>query len=229
MAHLSSISSSRVLFRTLSISRTKRHIHTTYPSASVLRLDEMTGTWVVFASNRSDRPQQTAGSSSLRNIPVADLPSKVDSCPFCVGNEHLTPNTLLQVGDVRVVPNKYPAVSPPADDIKSRMCGNHAPFTDQLLLNNEVDAVGYHEVVIESPHHNAHIASSEGHDHARDLLTAFRDRGRAHREVEGFSIEHTVWSDRRCVARSSPQSNYFDACCTGRGQAATDIGNGILC
>ena len=193
MAHLSSILSTRVLFRTLSITCTKRQLHATHPSSSVLRLDEMTGTWVVFASNRSDRPQQTAGSSSLRNTPVADLPSKVDSCPFCVGNEHLTPDTLLRVGNLRVVPNKYPAVSPPADDTKSRMCGNHAPFTDQVLLNNEVGAVGYHDVVIESPHHNAHIASSEGHDHARDLLTAFRDRGRAHREVEGFSIEHTVW------------------------------------
>lgn len=199
MMHLSSISSARPFARLLipsSPSCTKRQLHAARPSAaSVLRLDEMTGTWVVFAPNRSDRPQQTSGSSYLRNTAVADLPSKVDSCPFCIGNEHLTPDTLLRVGDVRVVPNKYPAVSPPVinDMTRSRICGNHAPFTDQVLLNNQVDAMGYHEVVIESPHHNAHIASSEGHDHARDLLTAFRDRGRAHREVEGFPIEHTVW------------------------------------
>eukprot|EP00562_Extubocellulus_spinifer_P021176 CAMPEP_0178612720 /NCGR_PEP_ID=MMETSP0698-20121128/1273_1 /TAXON_ID=265572 /ORGANISM="Extubocellulus spinifer, Strain CCMP396" /LENGTH=415 /DNA_ID=CAMNT_0020251391 /DNA_START=90 /DNA_END=1338 /DNA_ORIENTATION=- len=168
---------------------------------SVIRLDEVTGTWVVFASGRRDRPLQTSfDASALRNTKLADLPTHLDGCPFCAGNEHMTPNTLLTVGDsgTRVVPNKYPAVgsipTSAGDDsdrsIKSIRGGNHAPFTDQYLLNNEIPAVGFHEVVIESPHHNAHIATASV-DHARSLLTAFRDRGRTHRETR--DIEHTVY------------------------------------
>lgn len=71
-------------------------------------------------------------------------------CPFCVGNEHWTPESLVEVRDaagnwqVRVVPNKYPAVSldqasfaPSPGPLAST---THAPF-------------GAHEVFIESPRH----------------------------------------------------------------------------
>uniref|UniRef100_A0A7S4K5D2 Galactose-1-phosphate uridyl transferase N-terminal domain-containing protein n=1 Tax=Odontella aurita TaxID=265563 RepID=A0A7S4K5D2_9STRA len=151
---------------------------------SVLRLDEMTGTWVVYASGRQDRPKQTASSSSSLKRRLADLPSHLEGCPFCAGNEHMTPDVLLSVGDrMRVVPNKFPAVDP-LETSHIRLGGERCSFADKHPLNNEIPAVGFHEVVIESPYHNHHVAAAPDRGHARDLLTAFRERGLAHRLAE---------------------------------------------
>ena len=69
------------------------------------------------------------------------------SCPFCPGNEDLTPNEVLRrtAPDgswyVRVVPNAYPFVRP-----------------------DNPDAYGYHEVVVETSEHNkAFHELSAGH------------------------------------------------------------------
>ncbi len=56
-------------------------------------------------------------------------------CPFCPGNEHLTPPAVYELKDgdrwiIRVIPNAFPAVTP-----------------------ENPKAYGYHEVVIESPEH----------------------------------------------------------------------------
>ena len=70
-----------------------------------LRHDAMTGRWVAIAPGRADRPGAAA--------PASDDPQ---SCPFCAGNEDLTPPETLRLGDgpsgwaVRVVPNLYPAL-----------------------------------------------------------------------------------------------------------------------
>jgi UDPglucose--hexose-1-phosphate uridylyltransferase len=94
---------------------------------------------------------------------------------------------------MRVVPNKYPAVTPLKVQEKQYQ-HRHMRFLihDGILNNNQVPAVGFHEVVIESPYHNDHIAiHHDNHIMARDLLRAFRDRGLEHREYE--EIEHTVF------------------------------------
>jgi UDPglucose--hexose-1-phosphate uridylyltransferase len=67
-----------------------------------LRHDPQSGRWVAIAPVRANRPGHDA--------PVDG------SCPFCAGNEHLTPPETLRLGDgptgwaVRVVPNLYPAL-----------------------------------------------------------------------------------------------------------------------
>ena len=73
--------------------------------------DPVTGRWVVIASERAKRPQH-------QNVtgPSAGL----EPCPFCAGNEAMTPAEVLAYRDararpnspgwrVRLVPNKYPA------------------------------------------------------------------------------------------------------------------------
>jgi UDPglucose--hexose-1-phosphate uridylyltransferase len=65
----------------------------------------MTGRWVAIAPARAERPG-------------AERPASDDaaSCPFCAGNEDLTPPETLRLGNgrtgwgVRVVPNLYPAL-----------------------------------------------------------------------------------------------------------------------
>lgn len=63
--------------------------------------DVKTQRWVVIAPGRVDRPSQVKGEPSV--------------CPFCLGNESLTPPEVSRVKKngtadwlVRVVPNKYP-------------------------------------------------------------------------------------------------------------------------
>ena len=85
------------------------------PLASVpvpeLRRDELSGRWVLLAPGRAARPHTSR--SSVPDAPDADV------CPFCAGNEQLTPPEVYRTGGgapdtpgwrVRVVPNLYPIV-----------------------------------------------------------------------------------------------------------------------
>ncbi|KAL7525536.1 hypothetical protein ACHAWF_001406 [Thalassiosira exigua] len=150
-------------------------------TGSVLRYDDMTGTWVVFARGRAERPRQTT-TASLKEK-TSEMPAFVSGCPFC--NTDQTPKTLMRHNQMRVVPNKYPAVDPM---VVSPRKSTYQPDC-AASLHTETPAVGFHEVVIESPRHNAHMA----HDvqQCRDLLHAFRQRGKAHHINDG--IEHTCY------------------------------------
>jgi UDPglucose--hexose-1-phosphate uridylyltransferase len=79
---------------------------------SEYRKDPITGRWVIIARHRAQRPRQFSAS----NNPYRDEP-----CPFCTGNEAMTPpevwarrmpNTAADAPgwSVRVVPNKFPAL-----------------------------------------------------------------------------------------------------------------------
>ena len=71
-----------------------------------LRHDPATGRWVAIAPARSNRP---GGAET----PASD---EAETCPFCAGHEDQTPPETLRLGDgptgwdVRVVPNRYPAL-----------------------------------------------------------------------------------------------------------------------
>jgi UDPglucose--hexose-1-phosphate uridylyltransferase len=124
-----------------------------------LRRDELSGRWVLLAPGRAARPH-TFGS------PEPD-PRGPEACPFCPGDEHLTPPEVYRTGDgapdtpgwrVRVVPNLYPIVGGP----------DAGP-----------GATGAHEVVVLSPAHDHSFAQL--HDvQAAEVLTVLRDRARHH-------------------------------------------------
>jgi UDPglucose--hexose-1-phosphate uridylyltransferase len=160
-------------------------------SGNVLRFCEMSGTWVVYSRGRKDRPKQTP-SSTMRLKPLDSIPQHVENCPFCVGNEHMTPKVLFQTETMRVVSNLYPAVAELSETYRRHHQYHETSqvFEDLHPLNNEVPAVGFHEVVIESPRHNAHLATSES-NMAWELLQCFVERGNAHREFP--DVEHTVF------------------------------------
>lgn len=159
-------------------------------AGSVLRLDEMTGMWVVFATGRSNRPADFKYSSSGKKR-TAELPEYVENCPFCAGNEHMTTDPLLKLGQLRVVPNKYPAIDMM---LPQNMPRKSVYKPDKVAsVHHETPAVGFHEVIIESPFHNAHIATEPDIAQARELLLCFRERGRAHHKQAGRGIEHTCY------------------------------------
>lgn len=126
---------------------------------SRLRHDPLTGEPILFAPERRDRPN------------AFDERREVTSqmCPFCPGNESETPPEVARIGtperwEVRVVPNRYPLVG--RDGMR-----------------------GIHEVVIETPEHDATFASLSPGQRTR-VLRVWRDRFAAHRRNR--SLRHLV-------------------------------------
>lgn len=101
------------------------------------------GRWVVIAPERADRP-----SAFLRPVPEQDG----GVCPFCPGNESMTPPELLArrengAWSLRVVPNRYPALR-----TEIQMSRNGLGMFDSMA------GVGAHEVVIETADHRTTLA-----------------------------------------------------------------------
>ncbi len=117
---------------------------------SIIRQDISTRDWTIFSLERAKRPQDFKRKNSARNNQ-----EYVKECPFCRGNEHMTPQELLAIGDngwdVRVVPNKFAALK--SSKKSSYSVGRHI---EGLYLS--MDGVGQHEVIIESPIHNHNLA-----------------------------------------------------------------------
>jgi UDPglucose--hexose-1-phosphate uridylyltransferase len=155
---------------------------------SELRRDPVLGRWVIIAPDRLQRPNEydTAPSDAGR------------LCPFCPGHEDLTPKEITAIRDssgwsVRVVPNLFPALRV-EDELEREGNG----------LFDRVTGVGAHEVVIETPRHDADLAdlspseveavlwtwSERLRDLARDIrlraAILFRNRG----EAAGASLRH---------------------------------------
>jgi UDPglucose--hexose-1-phosphate uridylyltransferase len=108
-----------------------------------LRKDPIVERWVIIAKNRAQRPNEFNAPPPIRS----DKP-----CPFCAGNEALATSEIAAYRNssaqtdwrVRVIANKYPAVaSHPV----------HSTNASESPLFVTLDAVGAHEVIIESPQH----------------------------------------------------------------------------
>ena len=158
-----------------------------------LRRNACSGDWVCIMSERASRPQQTMVLRADQKTTAG--PSHDPDCPFCKGNEDQTSEPLLQIGtkrdwSLRIVKNKYPALTPPEGDMAtsgilcdaiqigsfSRRFGTGSG-TNGTILDSFADAFGAHEVVIETPHHNLPLACDDVLRVER-LVRAWRDRGR---------------------------------------------------
>jgi UDPglucose--hexose-1-phosphate uridylyltransferase len=131
-----------------------------------LRTDATTGRKVLIAEGRALRPNDFVDAAPL---PALDHSA---NCPFCRGNEFHTPHELAVVNDamgnwqVRVVPNKYPALASIANAQGLQSLG---------VFGERAAASGIHEVVIESPRH-VRDWSDLATDDLAAVLRMFRDR-----------------------------------------------------
>lgn len=165
-----------------------------------LRQDQTTKEWVVIAVERAKRPDQFRRRPSVESLPAAEK----QPCPFCPGNENLTPPELFVLRDseakelsgwrVRVVSNKFAAFLP-KESTKRRKPGS---------FFNSLEGFGYHEVIIETPDHDRSLPlMSDGEidgvlhtycqryyalrkDRRVKLILIFRNHGRR----AGTSLEH---------------------------------------
>jgi UDPglucose--hexose-1-phosphate uridylyltransferase len=123
-----------------------------------IRKDYLLNRWVIIAAERSKRPSDFV----VKRVEKAEI----KTCPFCPGNESMTPPAVLlylpsnggiqKTKDlnghrpkgwlVRCVPNLYPALQPL----------EKAPTSPQNDHHKTMVGTGYHEVIIESPNHDEH-------------------------------------------------------------------------
>ena len=132
------------------------------------RWDPITGRSGIIAAARSKRPRQHGAGNG---------PAHGEPCPFCPGNEALTPPEVWALREnhsdadrpgwtVRVVPNKYPALE-----------DNGASTVKKDSFYESLNGLGIHEVIIESPDHEINMGALNI-DQCTDILRAYRARMR---------------------------------------------------
>ena len=133
---------------------------------SELRKDPITGRWVIIASERGVRP------SDFHTVTTVESGGY---CPFCPGNEDATPHEILSFRardtdadepgwSVRVVPNKFPALHVEGSLDRE----GDGPY-------DRMNGVGAHEVIIETPRHDASLAELAPTELA-EVFWAWRER-----------------------------------------------------
>jgi len=185
------------------------------------RYDWLSDRWVIFAPNREERPDQYRQSGRA-------AANELIECPFCCGHEHETPSPTLVLPEndfdetianrkqhptsrsrkpwqVRVVPNKFPAVPgleyPRLESAQQDSHRFDLPYFSQDTKSLLTDAdgalrlsqhsnvqiaqaehlfqrnklTGAHEVIIESPIHIDSITNL-AEDHISLILEAYRKR-----------------------------------------------------
>ncbi|TBR17490.1 galactose-1-phosphate uridylyltransferase [bacterium] len=112
---------------------------------SELRRDPIGGRWIIVDTDRPNRPEDYEYESPVWKPGV---------CPFCYGNESLTPPEISAIREpgtgantpgwrVRAVPNKFPALQIEGDLDRSG-----------IGIYDMSSGIGAHEVIIETPYHN---------------------------------------------------------------------------
>src|SRR5208283_5118253 len=128
-----------------------------------LRKDPVVGRWVIIATERGKRP------SDFIPQPV-DVPEQARN-PFAEGNEHMTPPEIFAFRDpkskangtgwqVRVVPNKFPALRIEGDLDK-----------EGQGMYDKMNGIGAHEVIIETPNPSLQIEQQPVEGVARVIET----------------------------------------------------------
>ncbi len=114
-----------------------------------LRQNIVTKEWVIIATERAKRPDQL---KEDRLTERASLPEHDENCPFCTKDVEKPPMVLpAACGEVLVVPNKYPALGH----------GDEWPPFEGTTVFPSMEAVGRHEVIIETPVHNLTLATMQ--------------------------------------------------------------------
>jgi UDPglucose--hexose-1-phosphate uridylyltransferase len=135
-----------------------------------LRKDPVLKRWVIIATERASRPNDFKKKRE-------DFPANQDlsKCPFCPGNEFMTPPEVLAYRKpgtlangpgwwIRVINNKFPALNPEGSLDKKG-----------IGIYDMMNGVGYHEVLIETDDHFATPLSMSS-SQFEEIIWGYRDR-----------------------------------------------------
>ncbi|MCD6367570.1 MAG: galactose-1-phosphate uridylyltransferase [Candidatus Aenigmarchaeota archaeon] len=109
-----------------------------------IRKDYILERYVIFSPKRAKRPRGLERKDNYIETPK-------EKCPFCPGNEHLTPKSILEIPKgkkwkIRSIPNKFPALK------ETKFYGEEGKFPFVHYRPH-----GYHEVLIETPEHDKRL------------------------------------------------------------------------
>ena len=157
----------------------------TSPLMNQLRLDPLTGRWVVVSTDRANRPRAFAP-------PMGSTQADTSRpCPFCPGNEEIASPTLETLGPdgawkVRVVPNLYPAFE------------GDAPFvvTNRGPVFTQATAGGIHEVLVLSPDHEDSWSMLTD-EQTGAVMRAISDRIGEHASIPGLRYSQAIVNSGR--------------------------------
>ena len=131
-----------------------------------LRQNIFTKEWVIIATERAKRPEEMTTHREPKIIA-----SRVESCPFCPGNEDKTPPEIMRVPSdgsgpwqVRVIPNKFSALSRDAQPIRTIHRSRHT-----------LGGFGVHDVIVDTPDHS-HTTALMTDAHVANVLRAYKSR-----------------------------------------------------
>jgi len=130
-----------------------------------LRREPITRMWVVITK---DHPKGPADYLPFK--PPYRPQETGEPCPFCPGNESMTPRETFSIRrdgkdwSVRVVPNKFPFFH-----IEGEFDRRPVGMYDLM------DAIGAHEIVIEAPDHDQNLATLDPRQ-IEKILLAYRER-----------------------------------------------------
>jgi UDPglucose--hexose-1-phosphate uridylyltransferase len=171
----------------------------------LLRFDHTTADWVVFAPLRKLRPHHE--SDEPQAAAESAVAEQTKSCPFCPGNEKMTPPEIYAVRPpnsdnradwrVRVTANKFPAL---------RIEEDHHRVEEGRVFQM-MGGCGAHEVVVESPDHflllgqqpveQVELVLRAAQSRYVDLLRDKRFQSvivfKNHGEAAGTSLKHPHW------------------------------------
>jgi UDPglucose--hexose-1-phosphate uridylyltransferase len=159
------------------------------------RQDPLTGRTVIIAEERAARPHQF----DIEDSTAAAV------CPFCEGNEHLTPEEVAALRNpgsvpnfpgwfVRVIPNKFPAVMPEKTVF---------PFSEPFDV---APGVGNHEVIVDTPRHVLSVVELTDTEVA-SMFQMYRDRLRTLRSEQRWSYVQIFKNVGAAAGASIPHSH----------------------
>lgn len=147
---------------------------------SEMRLNLITGDWVIIATERAKRPEDFDRAPRRQVSPPHSA-----TCPFCPGREaECTPGETFRIADVaggwavRSIPNRFAALSPGGEPDR------HGEGSKTWLKG-----IGLQEVILETPLHNLTTALLPT-QHLEWVVEAYRSRLRAF--YRSPHIEHVV-------------------------------------
>lgn len=133
---------------------------------SELRRDPIIGRWVIVDTDHPNRPEDFEHEPHVW---------KAATCPFCYGSEVGTPPEIVSIRDpgtspntpgwqVRVVPNKFPALQIEGD------IDRHG-----LGIYDMSNGIGAHEIIVETPYHSKDIPDLLDHE-VENILSMYCQR-----------------------------------------------------
>lgn len=151
-----------------------------------LRLNPLTGRWVVVSTERAKRPDFSLEWELQR-------PKMQRQCPFCEGGEEFDTGDIIKGHDfrIRIVPNKYPAFQ----GLGSFVVNNLGPvFT-------EASAFGIHELLVFSDSHENDWGDLSD-SNIKEIMFTFKNRSLEHLEHDGLRYTQIIVNNGRQAGAS---------------------------